>query len=210
MTKNGERAQLVQLYENQTFYTSKICGLVRQLPIRQVDDGMWIASNHQLVLCDVELIEVAGRELASRIKEYGPSCLLTAESKSLPLVYETARNLKHKEIAIARKSSKSYMDFYIEEGVKSITTAEPQKLVLDKENIERIRGKRVCTIDDVVSTGGTMNALKDLVSKSEGKVVCEAAVWLEGPWYNENLIYLATLPVFVNEENMRKLFGKSV
>lgn len=206
----NEKMNLVQLYENQTFYTSEICGLVRHLPIRQVDDGLWIASNHQLVLCDVEFIEVAGRNLASYIKEYKPDCLFTAESKSLPLVYETAKNLRHKVIAIARKGRKSYMDYFVEEEVKSITTSEYQKLVLDRENIERIRTKRVCIIDDVVSTGGTMNALKDLVSKSEGKVVCEAAVWLEGPWYNENLIYLATLPIFVNEENMRKLFGKSV
>jgi adenine phosphoribosyltransferase len=192
---------LVELYKGQTSYTTKICGLTRVLPLRKVDKDMWIASNHQLVLgCDVEFTKFVGKELAKRIRKHKPDCLLTAESKSLPLVYETAKNLRHKKIAVARKSPKAYMDFYIEERVKSITTKEPQRLVLDKENIKLIKNKKICIIDDVVSTGGTINALERLAKKARAKIECKAAVWLEGPWYKGDLIYLSTLPIFVTKE----------
>jgi len=194
---------LIEIYKNQTFYEIMLCGLVRRLPIRQVDKEMWIASNHQLVLSDVKFIERVSKELANRISVKKPDCLVTAESKSLPLVYEIAKKLRHKEVAVARKDLKAYMNECIVEEVKSITTTTPQKLFLDKENIERIRTKRVCIVDDVVSTGKTFNALKNLVSRTKGKVECEAAVWLEGPWYKGDLIYLSTLPVFVTKEKYK-------
>jgi adenine phosphoribosyltransferase len=201
--------RLVKLYNGQTFYTTKICGLTRKLPLRKVSEDIWIASNHQLVLgCDVEFTKVAGKELAKRIKKHRPDFLLTAESKSLPLVYETAKNLNHKRIVVARKSPKAYMDFYVEEEVKSITTKEPQKLILDKESIELIKNKSVCIIDDVVSTGWTLNALEKLAIKAGAKIKCRAAVWLEGPWYKGDLIYLSILPIFVTKEKFDSFSGK--
>jgi len=202
LNKNeSEKMSLVELYRGQTSYTIEICGLTRELPLRKVNKDIWIASNHQLVLgCDVQFTRLVGKELAKKIKKYKPDYLLTAESKSLPLVYETAKNLLHERVAVARKSPKAYMDFYIEEEVKSITTKEPQKLVLDRENIELIKNKSVCIIDDVVSTGETINALERLANKAGAKIKCKAAVWLEGPWYKGDLIYLSILPIFVTEE----------
>lgn len=201
---------LVELYTGQSFYTVNLNGIVRRLPIRQVDDEIWIASNHQLVLCDVDFTERIGRKLGARIREYNLDCLFTAEYKSLPLVYEMARQLGHKEIAIARKNVKPYMDVYLAEEVKSITTKGSQKLVIDRENVERIKGKRIGIVDDVVSTGGTMSALKNLVFRAGGTITCEAAVWLEGPWYKSgNLIYLDVLPIFVTERKLNELLKTS-
>lgn len=201
---------LVELYKGQLFHTVNLNGMVRRLPIRQVDDEIWIASNHQLVLCDVDFTERVGRKLGARIREYKLDCLFTAESKSLPLVYEIARQLGHKEIAIARKNVKPYMDLYLAEEVKSITTREPQKLVIDRENIERIKGRKIGVVDDVVSTGDTISALKNLVFRAGGTIMCEAAVWLEGPWYKSgNLIYMDVLPIFVTERKFNELMKTS-
>lgn len=201
---------LVELYKGQPFYTVNLNGIVRRLPIRQVDDEIWIASNHQLVLCDVDFTERIGGKLGARIREYKLDCLFTAESKSLPLVYEIARQLGHKEIAIARKNVKAYMDLYLVEEVKSITTRGSQKLVIDRENVERIKGRKIGIVDDVVSTGGTMSALKNLVFRAGGTIMCEAAVWLEGPWYKSgNLIYLDVLPIFVTESKLNELLKTS-
>lgn len=201
--KIASRENLVKVYTGQASHIVNICGLVRELPIQRIDDELWIASNHKLVLGrDTEFTQKVGAELASRIREYKPEHLFTAETKSLPLVYETSTQLGLKEMLVARKSAKAYMENYIAVEVKSITTKEKQKLVFEYDktgkDLERLRGKRIGIVDDVVTTYGTMEALERLVLKFGGEVVCKAAVWLEGPWYNgEDLIYLDTLPIFV-------------
>lgn len=189
-------------YENQEFYEVEICGLKRKLPLRKVSEDVYIASNHALVLGgDIEFTRRVGEKLAEKIMDSGadPQVLLSAEAKSLPLVYEVGKNLDHSEIAIARKSKKPYMEKPIETTVKSTTTEGEQKLVLDKVNQERIKGKKVCLIDDVVTTGKTMNALEELTQRFKGKIECRAAIWLEGEKYSKKLTYLDELPIFKKE-----------
>lgn len=62
--------------------------------------------------------------------------------------------------------------------VKSITTLETQKLVLDGPDAAKLKGKRVALIDDVVSTGGTMEGMEKLIRLAQGEVVVRAAVLL--------------------------------
>ncbi len=186
-------------YKGQDFYEVEICGLKRKLPLRKVSKDTYIASNHELVLgSDIEFTRRVGKKLAEKIRESNadPQVLLSPEAKSLPLVYEVGKSLNHAKVAIARKSEKTYMENPTEISVKSMTTDREQKLVLDKINQERIEGKRVCIIDDVVSTGKTMNALEELTNLFNGKVVCRATIWLEGKEHPKKLIYLDELPVF--------------
>lgn len=169
----------------------------------KVDEDTWIASNAELVFgCDIEFTETVGRELALRLKNYDVERLLVPEVKGIPIAYVIARNLGHKIFSVARKSIKSYMEEpIISEEVKSITTRGTQRLVLDRINIDRIRNKRVAVIDDVVSTGGTIKASKNLVSKANAELVCAAAVWIEGPGCRaKDVIYLEKLPIFVTKE----------
>lgn len=190
--------RLVREYGGESFLEIEIAGLRRSLPIVDVGNGIHIASNASLVLSDVEFISVVGRELAKKVKDFRPEIIVTPEAKSLAVACEVARNLAHKRYVVARKGVKAYMRNYIVEEVKSITTREPQLLVLSIDDVDLIRGKRVCLLDDVVSTGGTIKALERLVIKSGGSVVCRAAVWLEGPWcVDMPLTYLSMLPIFV-------------
>lgn len=197
----------VKLYEGQTFHEINICGLNRILPIIEVSKGIRIASDHQLVLGrDIEFTSVVSEELARRIEQYNPDYLFTAESKGLCIAYETGKRLKHSGICVARKGKKAYMINPLEVEIESITTKEPQMLVLEEDEAKRMYGRKVVPIDDVVSTGETMRRLKGLVQRAGGKVVCEAAVWLEGPWYRgEDLICLGILPIFVSEEIFHEL-----
>jgi len=209
----AEFKDLVKIYRYEKSFTTDVCGLKRELPIRRVDKDMWIASNHRLVLGrDVEFTKRVGEELSGSIKDFNPDYLITAEFKSLPLVYKISEQLCIQEMIVARKDVKSYMEnSYIETLVKSITTAEPQRLVLESDQAEKISGRKVAIVDDVVSTGGTLLGLEKLVEKARGIITCKAAVWLEGPWYiGEDLIYLGVLPVFVSEmkfEELKKLYG---
>ena len=189
----------VLLFSGQKYYEVEIDGLKRILPIVKVEEGVWIASNASLVLGDVEFISKAAELLSKKIVNYSPEILVTAEAKSIALAYEVAKILGLKRYVIARKKPKAYMGKYIIETVKSITTKEKQSLILTEDDVEKVRGKRVCVLDDVISTGGTIEALVKLVEKAGGDIVCKAAVWREGPWYDvKEIVFLYNLPIFVD------------
>ena len=143
--------------------------------------------------------------MAEKIKPFNPELLITPEAKAIAFSYEVAKQLTHRRLIIARKSIKAYMADYLVEEVKSITTREKQLLVLVREDAELLAGRRVCILDDVVSTGGTLKALENLVKRAGASVVCRAAIWVEGPWYEGDLVYLDELPIFVDQRRLSEL-----
>ncbi len=192
-------SQRVLEYTGQEKHVIRFGELVRELPVIQVSNNIWIASNADLILGDIEFVQTAAELSSENIKKYAPEIIVTPEVKAVALAYEVARRLGHKRLVIARKSVKAYMRDYLLEECSSITTKEKQVLILVREDAERIKGRRICILDDVVSTGGTITALERLVERAGGKIVCRAAIWVEGPWYTGELIHLDELPVFVKK-----------
>ena len=81
--------------------------------------------------------------------------------------------------------------------VKSITTKNTQKLFLDFKDVEKIKGKKVALVDDVISTGESIKALENLVKKAGGEVVQKLAILAEGDAANrDDIIFLEKLPIF--------------
>ena len=98
---------------------------------------------------------------------------------------------------VARKSVKAYMENAVWVEDVSITTKGVQKLCLDGVDVDRLKGKNVLLLDDVISTGGSMKALTNLVNKVGGTVIGEACVLAEGDASKrEDIIYLEALPLF--------------
>lgn len=173
-------------------YTLHVAGLTRELAICPVNDKMDIAAF--IMFSDVELTIACATELLKRVPDF--DVLITAESKGIPLAYEMSRQSGKKYI-LARKSRKLYMSKPIEVEVKSITTSKLQKLYLDIDDMEYIRGKKVLIVDDVVSTGESLAALQVLVDKAGGQAVGNAAVLAEGDAAKrDDIIFLEALPLF--------------
>lgn len=84
---------------------------------------------------------------------------------------------------------------------KSITSSTSKTLHLRKNQAESIKGKNVLLLDDVISTGETIRALRRLVEKVDGKILGYATIATEGDDLKEfdgmPLFKLAHLPVFV-------------
>jgi adenine phosphoribosyltransferase len=78
---------------------------------------------------------------------------------------------------------------------ESITTRRVQTLFLSADGIEKIRGKKVVIVDDVVSTGGTIEAVKGLLAIAGATYLCTAAVFTEDGARDE-VISLGNLPLF--------------
>ncbi|MFO7160870.1 MAG: phosphoribosyltransferase family protein [[Clostridium] cellulosi] len=175
-------------------YTLNVAGLKRELPICPVDDKLDIAAF--IMFGDVELTVNCARELIKLAPEH--DVIITAEAKGIPLAYEMARQLGVNRYLIARKSPKLYMKNPISVEVKSITTAKIQRLYIDKDDADYMRGKRVLIVDDVISTGESLSAVETLVKQSGGEIVGRMAVLAEGDAKDRNdIIYLAPLPLFV-------------
>jgi len=62
---------------------------------------------------------------------------------------------------------------------------------------EKMKGKRILIIDDVISTGESLAALEALVNKTGGSICGRMAILAEGDAQTrDDLIYLEKLPLF--------------
>lgn len=174
-------------------YTLKVAGLNRELPLCRVNDKLDIAAF--VMFGDVELTVACAAELIKKAPEH--DVIITAEAKGIPLAYEMARQLGVNKYLIARKMAKLYMKEPISVEVNSITTAKKQTLYLDREDADYLKGKRVLVVDDVISTGESLNAVETLVRSAGGKIVGRMAVLAEGDAQErKDIIYLEPLPLF--------------
>ena len=176
-------------------YTVKLAGLTRELPLFEIAPGVRIAIFN--VLGDTEIVQAVSKELSRRLPKEA-QVLVTAEAKSIPLAYALSVET-HLPYVVLRKSYKPYMGQAISAETLSITTGEKQTLYLDEKDRALIQGKGVAIVDDVISTGSTLQGMRLIIEKAGGKVVVQAAVFTEGErakW--KNIIALGHLPVFTS------------
>ena len=173
-------------------YEIDIAGMKRQLPLCPVTDDLYIGAF--VMFGDVELTVHAAAELLKRVPEF--DYIVAPEAKSIPLAYEMSRQSGINYL-IARKKAKAYMTGVFEVRVQSITTAGEQTLIIDTADAEKIRGKRVLILDDVISTGESLRATEELVNRAGGIIVAKAAILAEGDAAGRpDLTVLAPLPLF--------------
>ncbi len=170
-----------------------IKGYEAELPILPLPSGVKIAFFN--LHGNQKLTEHCAKELAKLLGDC--EVLITAESKGLQLTHCIARELGHDYYAVARKSKKLYMQDGIEVEINSsITTGQVQKLYLSKHDADLMKGKKVGIIDDVVSTGNSLEGLEKLVELSGGTIQKKAFVLAEGDAANrKDIVYLATIPL---------------
>ena len=174
-------------------YEIDIAGLKRDLPLCKVSDDLYIGAF--VMFGDVELTVHCATELLKRAPEY--DYLIAPEAKSIPLLYEMARQSAADRYFLARKGPKAYMRGVFEVNVKSITTMQVQKLVIDTADAEFIKGKRMLILDDVISTGESLRATEELVRQAGGIIAGKMAVLAEGDAANrDDIIVLGKLPLF--------------
>ena len=104
-----------------------------------------------------------------------------------------------KPYVVLRKTYKPYMGAALTAETLSITTGEPQTLILDEKDLDLMRGKNVIIVDDVISTGSTLQGMRMILEKSGSKVVAEAAIFTEGDraqWMH--IVSLGHLPLFTD------------
>lgn len=175
-------------------YNLQVAGIERDLRIVPISPTLSIASF--VMLGDTELVEKCADALCRKIKGFKPDYIVCPEAKAIPLTHAVAVRLGINYIVI-RKTVKGYMSNPIIYDVHSITSNYRQQLVLDGADAIRLNGKKIIVVDDVVSTGGSLKAVRECLAGTNCTVLAEACVLLEDAGYSDpKLIYLETLPVF--------------
>ena len=177
-------------------YVVEIAGITRELPLFEVAPGVEIAIFN--MLGDTMIVKGASAALAEKLRDKPGDVIVTAEAKSIPLAYELSA-LMGLPYVVLRKSYKSYMGEAISTTTNSITTGREQTLYLDEKDKLQIDGNYVILVDDVVSTGSTLEGMKEIVNQAGGKISAVAAVFTEGEKDWSEVVALANLPVFVRE-----------
>ena len=179
-------------------YRLKVAGIERDLPLCPIAENLYIGAF--VLFGDVELTERCAKALLEKAPEH--DVILTAESKGIPLGYEMCRLSGRNRYILARKSVKLYMKDVVKCETQSITTSAKQTLYIDGDDAEYMKGKRVLIVDDVISTGGSLLSLENLVMQAGGKIVGKMAILAEGDaTKRDDIIYLEELPLFDGEGN---------
>jgi adenine phosphoribosyltransferase len=175
-------------------YAIEIAGLKRELRLFEIKPGLKIAILN--ILGDTELVQACARELGKKLNETQFDVLVTAEAKSIPLAYALSVETK-KPYVVLRKAYKAYMGDALKAETLSITTGQPQILILDEKDVAMMKGRKVVILDDVISTGSTLQGMRMILDKAGSTVVAEAAIFTEGDraqWMH--IISLGHLPLF--------------
>ena len=175
------------------YYEIDIAGKKRNLQLYEVGENTDIAAF--ILFGDVEITQHAAAKLLEKAPAF--DIMLTAEAKSIPLIYEMARQAGMNDYIVARKGVKVYMENVLSVEVKSITTDHIQHLYLGDNEVSKIKGKKVLIIDDVISTGESLAAMEELVKEAGGITVGKMTVLAEGDAQNrDDIIFLGELPLF--------------
>lgn len=184
----------IQMTKSRTTYPIEIAGQYRELPLFEVQPGLSIAVLN--ILGDTALVEACATALAEKLATVDYDILVTAEAKSIPLAFALSARV-NKPYVVLRKVYKPYMGEVIQAETISITTGKPQTLYLDEKDRELLAGKRVVILDDVISTGSTLQGMRRLIEKVDARVAAETAILTEGEqarW--DHIIALGHLPLF--------------
>lgn len=178
-------------------YPVEIAGISRELRLFQVAPGVKIAVLN--ILGDTEFVEACARALAEKLSGVVYDVLVTAEAKSIPLAHALSVQTK-KPYVVLRKVYKPYMGVALSAETLSITTGQPQMLYLDEKDLALLKGMQVILLDDVISTGSTLQGMRMVMEKAGAEVVGEAGIFTEGEraqW--RHIIALGHLPLFTGD-----------
>ncbi len=175
-------------------YPVDVNGVKRDLRLFEVAPGLRIAILN--IHGDAELTVAAAEGLTEKLAGTDYDVFLTAEAKSIPLAHAIAV-AANKPYVVLRKAYKPYMGEVITSETVSITTGKKQTLILDEKDHALIKGKKVVLLDDVISTGSTLEGMHKIVAEAGGSVVASAAIFTEGePGEWAEIVALGHLPLF--------------
>jgi adenine/guanine phosphoribosyltransferase-like PRPP-binding protein len=124
--------------------------------------------------------------MADMVRDLEPEVVVGMPTLGMVYAPIVARKLGHERYVPLGYSRKFWYDEELSVPVRSITSPDkPKTVYIDPKLLERLDGKRVLLVEDVISTGGTVSAELALMQKIHANVVGvvtavkETNVWAE-------------------------------
>lgn len=147
-----------------------------------------------------------GTELARKLAPLKPDVVVGAATLGIPVAIEVTRALGLDQYVILQKSPKIHLADALTQTIASITSKGEQRLLLDRQTVPLLAGRRVVVVDDVVASGSSLKGSIELVRAAGGNVVgvgvilTEARDWQETLGPDRAMIHnLAHIPQFTRE-----------
>ena len=180
------------------YYKIKFDGKEFSLPKAGIGGNKYVAVFDPY--SDVNMNRAAAKDLYKKIVEnnlQNVDVVISAESKGAALAQRVA-DLCNTDLLVFRKKVKINFESPVIAHVKTFTSGTNQ-LFIDKKNLEKYSGKKALFVDDVISTGSTVFAIKDVLEEYKINVLKYCCVFKESDDVHQDLLYVDTLPIF--EEN---------
>ena len=167
-------------------HLATIAGEEIELPLVQAGADRAIAL---LMVIDrgLSFVQRMSAALARDFAPLKPEIVVGSATLGIPVAMEVTRALGLDQYVILQKSPKFHLMDALVEDVQSTTSQGVQKLLLDREAIVRLQGKRVVVVDDVIATGSSMAAAMRLVRRAGADILAAGAFLTEGQAWREAL-----------------------
>lgn len=146
---------------------------------------------------DVNMNRAAAKDLYNKIVDanlQNIDVVISAEAKGAALAQRIADYL-NSDLLVFRKKVKINFEKPVIAHVKTFTSGTNQ-LFIDKKDLEKYTGKNAIFVDDVISTGSTINAIKELLDEYNVNVLRYCCVFKESNDVKDDILYVDTLPIF--------------
>ena len=151
----------------------------RNLRVREVKPGSGVHIAVLNLRGDWELADAFGQILARHVLP-NVEVLMMPAGKAENLLHVVASELRLPTVVPVKEYREIMGEGCLKATVRSITTNREQTLYLTAEDVEKIRGRRVAFLDDVISTGDSWRACQDLIDQAGGYHHQALACFTEG------------------------------
>jgi adenine/guanine phosphoribosyltransferase-like PRPP-binding protein len=159
------------------------------LPLRVLPgDGSRAVSSLIVNQASFAVEDALAQGMADLIAPYKVDAVIGVPTLGLPLANNVARRLGHARMVPLGTSRKFWYVDELSEPLSSITSPTHAKTIfIDPRMLPLVEGKRVCLIDDVISSGSSMVAVLRLLEKAGIEPVVIAAAMLQSNRWKDGL-----------------------
>ncbi|SHJ71260.1 purine operon repressor, PurR [Clostridium amylolyticum] len=151
-------------YEDKKIFAENLCELL--MDKSRVVPGNFIYMTD--IMFNPRIVSTAGIILASNFYDIDIDCVVTVETKGVPLAYEVAKNLGVQLVTV-RRENKVTEGPTVSINYVSGSSGRIQNMSLARRSLKK--GSKCIFIDDFMRAGGTAKGIKDLLNEFESQLV---------------------------------------
>ena len=164
------------------------------LPIRVLPEGDAAVASLIVNQASFAVVDALGDALADLAKPHEPEVIVGVPTLGLPLAEGVARRLGHERMVALGTSRKFWYDEALSRPLVSITSpGQGKRLYLDPRMLPLVAGRRVAVVDDVISTGASIDAVLGLLALGGVTPVVVLAGMLQGERWRTTLSFAGHL-----------------